>query len=440
MVHVLEPISEEDDENLFNDIENGKLFVDVSNPMKMDSLSKDGSPQSSSPQNGSPRSNSLKTSREKGRYEEKKYEEPEQEQYERRASPRGIYEDCDDHSSASGGSDKAVRRRGVTFSHETSLSEKSFLQELERKESRLNGDTQAKVRTNSTMDFALLGRDDINSMQFGRDRSGTVQGRDRSGTVQGRDRSGTVQGRDRSSTVQGRDRSGTEIKGRERSGTEFLDISVFENAGIKPGEYAYNKLMIVVDFLMTSDLSWRPQLYFIFIIFVSLMLVADNTRSAFAWYRFCGVVIIVDIITAILDHLFFVFIIDKIFSKQYNVAYMIKGFHGPLGLLATLLIVSSSLSKILELTDNFALWRNYVSAMITVLIFVCIKNWFIRKHYTKLLNNKFSDRVFQLQTWRILLSELATTKPPKVVKISIMECRTSIDICMYINIYTYAQI
>jgi hypothetical protein len=83
-------------------------------------------------------------------------------------------------------------------------------------------------------------------------------------------------------------------------------------------------------------------------------------------------------------------------------------------LLATLLIVSSSLNRILELKENFAQWRNYVSAMITVLVFVCIKNWFIRKNYTKLLNDKFSDRVFQLQTWRILLSELATTKPPKV--------------------------
>jgi hypothetical protein len=395
MVRILESIEEEEDEVVgmsYEDIENGISNNDSSGTLSdMDNIEK------------SPFHTKLgKALRTK--YEEKKYQEPEvveKDEFTEQSS--------DDHLSEDGGSDKARRRhRGVTFSHEASLSDSSFLHELEKKENRYEED-QGRLRNNSTMNFALHGLNDSSAKQYGRERSNTVQGRERSETVQGRDRSGTVQGRDR---------SGTEIKGRERSGTEALNISVFDNEkGISFGAIIYNQLMVVVDFLMTSDLSRRPQLYIIFIIFISLMLVADSTRDPFSWYRFCGVMIVVDIITAILDHLFFVLIIDRIFSKQYNVAYMAKGFHGPLGLLATLLIVTGTdLHKLLELTKNFALWRNYVSALITVLVFVCVKNWLIRKHYTKLLNAKFSDRVFQLQTWCIVLSELATTKPPKIKK------------------------
>mmetsp|Transcript_8346 Transcript_8346/g.8320 ORF Transcript_8346/g.8320 Transcript_8346/m.8320 type:complete len:893 (+) Transcript_8346:234-2912(+) len=339
---------------------------------------------------------SCKTSRNK--YEEKTYAELDEVKEDHNLDP-DVLSDDDNLS------DKVRRRsRGVTFSREESLSERSFLQDLEKKENKYD-ENQGRVRTNSTMDFALHGHNDSSAKQYGRERNNTVQRG--SETTEGRDRSGTM--------GQGRERSGTEIKGRERSATEFLNISVFDDIKrISFREIIYNQIMVVVDFLMTSDLSRRPQLYLVFFLFISLMLVADASRSAAAWYRFCGAVIIVDMVTAVLDHLFFVFVVDKVFSKQYNVAYMMKGLHGPLGLLATLLIVSSSLNRMLELKENFAEWRNYVSAMITVLVFVCIKNWFIRKHYTKLLNDKFSDRVFQLQTWRILLSELATTKPPKV--------------------------
>jgi hypothetical protein len=285
MVRILESIVEEDDEigMTTNDVESGisnhdsssaisdiynkygksSFTHDISNSDKNDSSStlsdidtKERSPFYNLHQ-------SCKTSR--IRYEEKKYAEPEEvEEDQHPDQDADVLLDDDNYS------DKSRRRsRGVTFSREESLSEKSFLQDLEKKEN------QGRVRTNSTMDFAMHGHNDSSANQYGRERSNTVR---KSEEVQGRDRSEIVQG-------QGSDRSGTEIKGRERSGTEFLNISVFEDKkGIRYGEIVYNQIMVVVDFLMTSDLSRRPQLYLVFVLFISLMLVADDSRSVVAWY------------------------------------------------------------------------------------------------------------------------------------------------------------
>jgi hypothetical protein len=206
--------------------------------------------------------------------------------------------------------------------------------------------------------------------------------------------------------------------GRDRSNTEFVNINVFEKAKVATTwQSIVKRLASLWDVLTSSGLRHRPRLYVLSFLFVCLMLVADDNRSPLAWFRFYGVVLALDVCTALGDQFVFVFIVDKVFEKHFNIAYMLRGFHGPIGLLATLLILSGGLEQILEVTENFPPWRNYVAGIITVLVCICIKNYYVRQHYVALLQDKFADKLFQLQTWTILLSELATTKPPKVSEV-----------------------
>ena len=48
-----------------------------------------------------------------------------------------------------------------------------------------------------------------------------------------------------------------------------------------------------------------------------------------------------------------------------------------------------------------------------VLLCVAIKQWFERKHYTELLERRFTDRLVQLDQWSLIISDLACSKPPK---------------------------
>lgn len=53
-------------------------------------------------------------------------------------------------------------------------------------------------------------------------------------------------------------------------------------------------------------------------------------------------------------------------------------------------------------------WNTLISALTIILLCICVKNWYSRKYYIRLLERRFSDKLFKLQSWTILLSELST--------------------------------
>eukprot|EP01034_Spumella_vulgaris_P034179 gene34179-42141_t len=118
-----------------------------------------------------------------------------------------------------------------------------------------------------------------------------------------------------------------------------------------------------------------------------------------------------------IDEAIFVFIIDRLFINHYDTAYLLHGFNGPLGLIIELILVELFFDR-LEATSVFPGYKQFISGMTIVLLCLCVKTYFTRKYYITLLEKRFADRLFKLETYNILLSELATAKPPKKFEVN----------------------
>ncbi|RYH22797.1 hypothetical protein EON65_18735 [archaeon] len=184
--------------------------------------------------------------------------------------------------------------------------------------------------------------------------------------------------------------------------------------------FTYNgrsKLQRLFDFLdivvprLQQRLSFYAGMFFLLLLFIISGYFTHSGSSVGMF--FC--IMLIDTATAITDHAVFVYFIDPIFINHYKIAYLLHGFNGPLGLLMCVLIVGASL-KGFRATSSLPNWDHLIVACVFVIICICMKNWFIRKHYTALLEKRFLNKLFKLETWNILLSELATSKPPKVSK------------------------
>lgn len=164
---------------------------------------------------------------------------------------------------------------------------------------------------------------------------------------------------------------------------------------------------------MIPKLQHRCNIYMAILLILVLLILGDSFEHVYSWLSLFFCMVFIDIVTAVLDNMFFIYIIDKLFAAQFEIAYLLNGFNGPLGLLAEVLIAQSILRGRFEATHTLPYWHRLVSASAIVIIFMCVKNWYARSHYISLLEKRFTDRVLKLETWTILLSELSTLKPPK---------------------------
>eukprot|EP01031_Cornospumella_fuschlensis_P034041 gene34041-41204_t len=189
-----------------------------------------------------------------------------------------------------------------------------------------------------------------------------------------------------------------------------------------------SKLQRLFDFLdivvprLQQRLSFYAGIFFLLLLFIISGFFTHSGSSVGMF--FC--VMLIDIATAVVDHAVFVYFIDPIFINHYKIAYLLHGFNGPLGLLMCVLIVGASLRGF-KATSSLPNWDHLIVACVFVIICICMKNWFIRKHYTALLEKRFLNKLFKLETWNILLSELATSKPPKEPKAPILTDSGSIS-------------
>lgn len=149
---------------------------------------------------------------------------------------------------------------------------------------------------------------------------------------------------------------------------------------------------------------------FLFLCFLSLSSYYQVTSSWFALYF---AVIGIDCVTFTLDHFVFIYVIDRFFANRFETAYLLHGFNGPIGLLISILLIEQ-VGKVIHASTFFPKWENLLAGLTMIVLSLCVKNWYARKYYMKLLEQRFSDKLFKLETWSILLSELATVKPPKL--------------------------
>lgn len=193
-----------------------------------------------------------------------------------------------------------------------------------------------------------------------------------------------------------------------------MTVESMENANFTE-EGSKSKLRSIIDFLdaLIPKLHDRVNMYSAGFCLLCLLAASRYLNHTASWFALFFSVVGIDLLTAILDKFLFLYFIDKIFVDHYDIAYLLHGFHGPLGLLFAVFCMGSMLGDI-QATKSFPTnWDRFLSAMTFIILCLCGKNWYIRKQYISLLEKRFSDKLFTLETWSILLSMLSTTKPPK---------------------------
>ena len=105
-----------------------------------------------------------------------------------------------------------------------------------------------------------------------------------------------------------------------------------------------------------------------------------------------------------------------VFVTNFDVAYQLHSFNGPFGMIVGLLIIRNYWD-FFEATSLIKGWDSYVTAASVFVICLCAKNWLGRKQYIYLLENRFTEKVEGLNNMIIILSELASTRPPKSVQL-----------------------
>jgi hypothetical protein len=161
--------------------------------------------------------------------------------------------------------------------------------------------------------------------------------------------------------------------------------------------------------------GYRLNLYFFALFILSLLAITEALPypvSAIAlFFALCAL----DMACAIFDHLLFVYVIDVIFVYRFDIAYVLRAFHGPFGMILGLFFAISPISPFgsFRAISGFRDLRRYINAAILILFLICLKDFYVRKHYIKILEERFADKLFQIETWNIILNELASKKPPK---------------------------
>jgi hypothetical protein len=176
----------------------------------------------------------------------------------------------------------------------------------------------------------------------------------------------------------------------------------------------YRKLFNLLDATIPR-LQSRISSYCIIFFLLCLSFLSQNLQYPASWFSLFFILTGIDIATSICDHAFFAYFIDKVFVNHFDIAYLLHSFNGPIGLLTTTFFAKSCFSDY-QAVKSFPQWDRYVNAVVIILLFVCIKNWYSRKNYIALLERRFTEKLFQMETWSIILSEVASCKPPKTIK------------------------
>jgi hypothetical protein len=170
----------------------------------------------------------------------------------------------------------------------------------------------------------------------------------------------------------------------------------------------------------TERAQFRTKLYTgyllgVFACFASGIL---DTNHFAEWMLFWACSTGIEFCSALVDSMFFC-ILDNSLRANFKVAYILKSFNGPMSWLLTAFGVQTLLNrKIPYVTEN--LFVPYFSessvsersSVTIIFILFVIKQYAERINYTNLLELRFAERLLQLDLWTVVLSELASTKPP----------------------------
>jgi hypothetical protein len=175
------------------------------------------------------------------------------------------------------------------------------------------------------------------------------------------------------------------------------------------------RLRATVHYL-TPGLHRRINAYLLVLFLIVIFLVArgfdDAPRRLFVLY-ICTVLL--EFGCSVLDRVVYK-LVDVLFETRFDVAYQLHAINGPLGMIVAISVVRNYW-HLLAADEILPHWKDYVTAAAVFVICLCAKNWLGRRQYVYLLERRFTDKVESLNSMIIILSELASTRPPKSVQL-----------------------
>lgn len=124
------------------------------------------------------------------------------------------------------------------------------------------------------------------------------------------------------------------------------------------------------------------------------------------WYKFFFVLAGIFLLATLGDNLLF-FGLEKSSRIPYNILSTFRCINGPLGGITTILVYDAQ-KRNDPVPSSIPKWRAIVTLVITILVLQALKNFFQIHSYLQSLEERFNDRISQLEAYMIILSRLAS--------------------------------
>jgi hypothetical protein len=199
--------------------------------------------------------------------------------------------------------------------------------------------------------------------------------------------------------------------------SDTTDYAKFETAEVqkrKGFNKKLHKIRKVFRFLF-PDLGRRINIYIAVLFLLTVSYTANSFSYTYGIFRLYGCTLALELICSVIDRCVYK-LIDVVFITHFNIAYQLHAINGPLGFFLTILIIGNfwQIFRARSLVDN---WDTMVTVAAVFIICLAAKNWLSRRQYIYLLEQRFTDKVESLNTTIIILSELASTRPPKTSRL-----------------------
>jgi hypothetical protein len=193
--------------------------------------------------------------------------------------------------------------------------------------------------------------------------------------------------------------------------SNFLDL-------ITTNLFTFRLTEILVELLarLLPPLKLRSFYFTVVLVILSLVLFGQASQrlsmhgvSPQGWYTFTLEVMATDLATCIVDELIFL-LIDRLWYGAEEVRLYAHCLNGPLGFILTVSIVNGVLSDE-EVPASITQWNPLMSAIITIWTCYTIRRFYLRMNLNKLMMERFSRRIHEMQLDTKVLSLLSHAVP-----------------------------
>ena len=185
-----------------------------------------------------------------------------------------------------------------------------------------------------------------------------------------------------------------------------------------------NKLDIKNYFAETSliyktfaDLGMRLKYFLsiLFLVFLLLLSGGDLDTSTFLkltldeWIRFLAACFGTTAIFNFLGHLMMI-VLEALWIGDYGFIFCLSSLHSPFVCLSSVIFIASVNSE-LKLPGNVTTSDRLFTVLFWIILFTGAKRYYVKKSYLQLLEKRLMGKLKEIESWQVILSSLASSKP-----------------------------